>query len=662
VRRFPPEGRQRAVIENVKPEIDAGRFAAKRTVGDTVAVEADMFADGHDLLSAVLKFRRKKDPKWTEVPMAPLGNDRWRGEFAVEKIGGYLYTIEAWVDRFETWRQGLAKKIAAGHEVSLDLQAGASLVDDAAQRAVRDDRAKLQRHAAALRAGAEKKVAAKIEGDDELLRLMQKYPDRRFATRYDKELAVVVDREKARFSTWYELFPRSFGKPGAHGSFADLERALPYVASMGFDVLYLPPIHPIGRRHRKGKNNALSAAPSDPGSPWAIGSEEGGHKSVHPELGTVEDFKRLVAKAKDNGLEISIDIAFQCAPDHPYVKEHPEWFRKRPDGTVQFAENPPKKYEDIVPLDFETEAWRELWAELRDVVFFWIDQGVRLFRMDNPHTKPFRFWDWLVAEVKARHPDVIFLSEAFTRPKIMYRLAKAGLTQSYTYFTWRRTKAEIVEYFEELTETEVREFFRPSLWPNTPDILMDYLQEGGRPAFVARYILAATLGSNCGIYGPAFELGENRPREPGSEEYLNAEKYEIKRWDLEKADSLKDLIAAVNRIRKENPALQSDWSLKFHPIDNDRLICYSKRAGDGSNGERANTILTVVNLNPRNTESGWVNLSLAALGLDRDGPYEVHDLLSDARYVWRGAKNYVELNPNKLPAHIFRIEERTQPH
>jgi starch synthase (maltosyl-transferring) len=655
VNRLPQDGRQRAVIENVKPEIDAGRFPVKRTVGEKVTVEADIFADGHDLLSAVLKVRRKQYDQWTETPMAPFGNDRWRGEFAVEEIGAYLYTIEAWVDRFETWRQGLKKKVDAGQDVSLDLLAGVLLVERAVRRATGEDKRKLREHEAALRSDAENKVAREI--DDGLTRLMEKYPDRRFAARYEKNLAVVVDREKARFSTWYEAFPRSFArKPGAHGTFQDLEQSLPYVASMGFDVLYLPPIHPIGRSHRKGKNNALTAAPEDPGSPWAIGSEEGGHKSIHPKLGTLEDFKRLVGKAKERGLEIALDIAFQCSPDHPYVKEHPEWFRKRPDGTVQFAENPPKKYEDIVPLDFESEAWRELWQELKGVVLFWADQGVKIFRMDNPHTKPIRFWDWLTAGVKERHPDVIFLSEAFTRPKIMYRLAKAGLTQSYTYFTWRRTKAELIEYFEELTQTDVREFFRPNLWPNTPDILMDYLQEGGWSFFVSRYILAATLGANCGIYGPAFELGENEPREPGSEEYLNAEKFEVKRWDLEKPDSLKELIAAVNRIRKENPALQSDWSLRFHAVGNDRLICYSKQSGD-----RTNTVLTVVNLAPVSTESGWVNLSLEALGLDANESYQVHDLLTDAKYVWRGARNYVELDPKKIPAHIFRVENHDQP-
>ena len=648
--RLPADGRQRAVIENVKPEIDAGQFPIKRIVGETVVVEADIFADGHDLLRAVLKHRSRHKDAWTETEMEPIGNDRWSGSFTVEDMGRYLYTLEAWVDRFETWRCGLEKKIAAGQDVSSDLLAGAALVQDAVRRADDEDKDDLKAVAAMLRSHAEKKTVPEIGPD--LLRLMKQYPDRRFATRYEKELAVTVDRKKAGFSTWYELFPRSFtNRPAAHGTFRDLEQSLPYVASMGFDVLYLPPIHPIGRSHRKGKNNVLGAGARDPGSPWAIGSEEGGHKSIHPQLGTLEDFKRLIAKTKEYGMEIALDIAFQCSPDHPYVNQHPEWFRKRPDGTVQYAENPPKKYEDIVPLDFETKAWRSLWEELKSVVVYWAEQGVRIFRLDNPHTKPFRFWDWLVREVKTQFPDVIFLSEAFTRPKIMQRLAKGGLTQSYTYFTWRRGKAELVEYFEELTETELKEYFRPHLWPNTPDILMDYLQQGGRPAFMARYVLAATLGANCGIYGPAFELIENRPREAGSEEYLNSEKYEIKRWDLEKPDSLKDFIAAVNRIRKENAALQSDRGLHFHALDNPQMICYSKSTAD-----KENVVLTVVNLDWKYVQSGWVDLSLEPLGLGAGETYRVHDLLADARYTWRGARNYVELRPSAIPAHIFRIE------
>ena len=588
--------------------------------------------------------------------MKLLGNDRWRGQFAVEEMGRYRYTIEAWVDRFKTWHQGLIKKIEAAQEVDSDLLAGAKLVEEASEHASGADAKRLREYARALDTAGRGKAPENISRlvDEELPRLMEQYPDRRFSTYYDKELAVVVDREKARFSAWYEIFPRSFAsKPTAHGTFKDLERTLPYIASIGFDVLYLPPIHPIGQSYRKGKNNAIMAAPDDPGSPWAIGSDEGGHKSVHPQLGTLEDFKRLITKAREQGLEIALDIAFQCTPDHPDVKQHPEWFRKRPDGTIQYAENPPKKYQDIYPLDFETERWRELWDELRDVVLFWIKQGVRIFRVDNPHTKPFSFWEWLIGEVKKDYPDAIFLSEAFTRPKVMYRLAKLGFTQSYTYFAWRNTKAELTDYFTELTQTEVREFFHPNLWPNTPDILTEYLQFGGRPAFMTRLVLAATLGANYGIYGPAFELCENQPREAGSEEYLNAEKYEIKRWDIERSNSLKDLIARVNRIRKENPALQSDLGLRFHQVDNDHLICYSKQTED-----LANIILSVVNLDPHHTQSGWVNLSLEALGLDPTEPYQVHDLLTNARYLWHGAQNYVELNPQVIPAHIFRVRHR----
>ncbi|HEY1265875.1 MAG TPA: alpha-1,4-glucan--maltose-1-phosphate maltosyltransferase [Candidatus Binatia bacterium] len=648
MRRFPADGRQRAVIEHVEPEIDGGRFAIKRVVGESVTVEADIFTDGQDLLSAVLQYHRG-DGDWMEVAMRPLGNDRWRAEFSLESLGQYFYTIESWIDRFKTWRGGIDKKIAARQDVSPDLLLGAAIVQETAKRANGDDKQKLHRYAAALRSAAESPSAAL---DEELDRLMEKYPDRRFATHYKKVLAVTVDRPRAAFSTWYELFPRSFtNRPDSYGTFRDLEQALPYVASMGFDVLYLPPIHPIGRAHRKGKNNALAAAAGDPGSPWAIGSEDGGHKSIDPRLGTLDGFRRLVSKAKEHNLEVALDIAFQCSPDHPYVKEHPEWFRMRPDGSVQYAENPPKKYEDIVPLDFDTKAWRDLWEELKSVIFYWAEQDVRIFRLDNPHTKPFRFWDWLVREVKKEFPDVLFLSEAFTRPKIMQRLAKAGLTQSYTYFTWRRTKAELVEYFEELIDTGMKEYFRANLWPNTPDILMDYLQQGGRPAFMARYVLAATLGANCGIYGPAFELMENRPKEAGSEEYLNSEKYEIKRWDLEKPDSLKEFIATVNRIRKENPALQSDRRLRFHAIDNPEMICYSKRTADSSN-----VILTVVNLDWKYVQSGWIDLALDELGVTPGATYKVHDLLTGARYTWRGARNYVELRPNAVPAHILRLE------
>jgi starch synthase (maltosyl-transferring) len=650
------DSRRRVVIESVRPEIDGGRFPAKRTVGEKVVVEADVFADGHDALSCVLLYRKEGALQWIEVPMEALVNDRWRGEFTVTELGHYCYTLQAWVEPFHSWRQDLRKKVDAGQDVSVELLVGASLVREARGRASGDDKKRLQSTATAL---ARKGISARklrLALDEGLAKLVSRYSDRRFATTHERELTVVVDRERARFSTWYEMFPRSCAlKPGRHGTFKDCEKRLPYIAAMGFDVLYLPPIHPIGHTHRKGKNNATVAGPKDPGSPWAIGAEEGGHKAVNPLLGTLKDFCRLMDKAKEFSIEIALDISFQCSPDHPYVKEHPTWFRWRPDGTLQYAENPPKKYEDIYPFDFETEDWQGLWEELKSIVLFWIEQGVRIFRVDNPHTKPFAFWEWLIDEVKRDHPEVIFLSEAFTRPKIMYRLAKLGFSQSYTYFAWRNTQWEFTQYFTELTQTDVREYFRPNLWPNTPDILTEYLQSGGRPAFMTRLVLAATLGASYGIYGPAFELCEDRPREPSSEEYLNAEKYEIKQWELDRPDSLKDFIARVNRIRRENPALQSDWGLSFHQVNNEQLICYSKGTED-----LRNVIVVVVNLDPNYTQSGWVELDLEALGLDPREPYQVHDLLTDARYLWQDHRNYVELNPHVLPAHIFHLRRRVR--
>jgi starch synthase (maltosyl-transferring) len=645
------DGRTRVVIEGVKPEIDGGRFPIKRTVGEKVVVEADVLADGQEVLFSVLLYRKEGAPQWTEVPMEPLVNDRWRGEFTVSELGRYRYTLQAWVNPFQSWRQDLQKRIDAGQDVSVDVLVGAELVWGASRRARGDDKKRLQSAAATLTGKGNSARKARLALDEQLASLVVRYSDRRSVTTYERELTVEVDRELTRFSTWYEMFPRSCApEPGRHGTFRDCEERLPYIAAMGFDVLYLPPIHPVGHTHRKGKNSSPAAGPREPGSPWAIGSEEGGHKAVHPQLGTLEDFHRLVDKAREHSIEIALDISFQCSPDHPYVREHPTWFRRRPDDTVQYAENPPKKYEDIYPFDFETEDWRELWEELKSIVLFWVGQGIRIFRVDNPHTKPFAFWEWLIDEIKRDHPEVILLSEAFTRPKIMYRLAKLGFSQSYTYFAWRNTKWEFSQYFTELTQTEVREYFRPNLWPNTPDILTEYLQSGGRPAFMTRLVLAATLGASYGIYGPAFELCENRPREPGSEEYLNSEKYEIKQWELDRPDSLKDFIARVNRIRRENPALQSDWSLFFHQVGNEQIICYSKRSDD-----LKNVILVVVNLDPRYTQSGWVELDLGELGLDPDESYQVHDLLTGARHLWQGRRNYVELDPRVVPAHVFRL-------
>ena len=650
------DGRSRVIIENVAPEIDGGVFAVKRVCGESVVVEADIFADGHEVISGVLLFRREAEKHWQETPLRFVVNDRWRAAFGVQEIGRYRYTIAAWIDRFKSWRRDLQKRAEVNEHTELDFLSGALLIEATAERASGSDKKRLADLVKFLRdknSALSAKLATALGAD--LLELIERHPDRRSESLYPLELAVVVDREKARFSAWYEMFPRSASASGRHGTFKDCESLLSYVASMGFDTLYLPPIHPIGYTHRKGKNNSTEAAPSDPGSPWAIGSRDGGHKSIHPELGTLDDFKHFVAKAENLGLEVALDLAYQCSPDHPYVSEHPQWFRWRPDRTVQYAENPPKKYQDIYPLDFTTDQWRELWEELKSIVEFWREQGIRVFRVDNPHTKPLPFWEWLIATMKKDHPEVIFLAEAFTRPKVMYRLGKVGFTQSYSYFSWRNTRAEITQYFQELMQTEVREYFRPNLWPNTPDILPEYLQIGGRAAFMTRFVLAATLGANYGIYGPAFELLENHPREPGSEEYLDSEKYEIKQWNRESADSLKDFIARVNRIRKENPALHSDWSLRFHEIDNEQMICYSKQTEDLDN-----VIVVVVNLDPHHVQSGWVNIPLQLLRLDPADSYQAHDLLAGSRFLWHGEKNYVELDPKSGPAHILRLRRRVR--
>jgi starch synthase (maltosyl-transferring) len=648
------EGRKRVIIESVAPEIDAGQFPIKRIVGDTVVVEADVLTDGHDAISVVLQYRTEAGTQWTEVPMEPLVNDRWRGTFKVQELGLYRYTLLAWVDQFKSWSRDLAKRVEAGQDVTLDLLIGAGLVEAAGKRAPLIHAGWLRTFAEAMRAGGADGARQALSA--ELAALMYRHAERLVATKYEKELTVVVDRQRARFGAWYELFPRSASSsPGQHGTFKDVEARLPYIASMGFDVLYLPPIHPIGRSFRKGRNNSTDPTPDDPGSPWAIGSAEGGHKAIHPQLGTLEDFRHLVESAAEYGIELALDIAFQCSPDHPYVTEHPEWFRRRPDGTIQYAENPPKKYQDIYPFDFETEHWRELWDELKSIVQFWADQGVRIFRVDNPHTKPFAFWEWLITEIKRDCPEAVFLAEAFTRPKVMYRLAKVGFTQSYNYFPWRNTRQELTQYLTELTRTQVREFFAANLWPNTPDILPEYLQYGGRPAFLTRLILAATLGPSYGIYGPPYELCENRPLAPDREEYLDSEKFEVRYWDVDRPDSLRQLISRVNQARRENTAFQSNHNLRFHAADNEQIIAYSK-----SNADESNQVLVVVNLDPHHKQSGFIDLPLDELGIDARQPYQAHDLLTDARYLWQGTHNYVELNPETVPAHIFVIRRRVR--
>ncbi|MEX1073841.1 MAG: alpha-1,4-glucan--maltose-1-phosphate maltosyltransferase [Burkholderiales bacterium] len=647
------DGRVRAVIDAVWPAVDGGRFAVKRVAGEALEVEAHCFADGHDVLRAVLAWRGEDAAAWQEVEMRPLGNDVWRAQFTPAEIGRYRYTVAAWVDRFATWRHDFERREDAD-DVRIAALAGAEVVEQTAARATGAEAQQLKDWAARLRAAKQLDEIRAAALDEAMAAIAARHPDRSLEARWDIGMPLVVDRERARFSTWYELFPRSAAaEPGRHGTFKDVEKRLPYVAELGFDVLYLPPIHPVGRERRKGRNNAVAAAPDDVGSPWAIGAKEGGHKAIHPQLGTHEDFRHLVKAAARHGLEIALDIAYQCAPDHPYVKAHPEWFRKRPDGSVQYAENPPKKYEDIYPFDFECEDWRALWQELRSVLDFWIAEGVKIFRVDNPHTKAFPFWEWAIAEVRRAHPDVLFLAEAFTRPKVMHRLAKLGYTQSYTYFAWRNTKQELTDYFTELAQGPGREYLRPSVWPNTPDILTEALQVGGRAAFMQRLALAATLAASYGVYGPAYELMEHRAREPGAEEYLDSEKYQLRHWDLERADSLRAYIAAFNRIRRENPALHADASLRFLPTDNEQLIAYAKQTPDG-----ANQIVCVVNLSPHHAHGGWVELDLGLLGIEPDRPYQMHDLLSGARYLWNGPRNFVQLDPQRSPAHVFRVRRR----
>jgi len=639
----------RVVIENVLPQVDGGRFPVKRVVGETVTVTADIHADGHDRLFGFLKYRPAPSSPWVLLPLKPLPNDAWTAVFQVIELGDYEYTLEAWIDRFATWRTELEKKIAAGQEVKNEFIEGAQLLQAAAARATGQENYFLNEQAKALLQKSSVEARLKLMASDSLTEALIRYGDRHVTTVYAPTLHVSVEPERARYGAWYEMFPRSAKTTHKHGAtLRDAEMQLDYVARMGFDVLYLPPIHPIGKSFRKGPNNIAQAKPGDPGSPWAIGAEEGGHKAIHPDLGTLKDFDHFVAAARKKSLSIALDIAFQCSPDHPYVREHPEWFRHRPDGSIKYAENPPKKYEDIYPLDFECEAWEALWNELRDVVLFWISHGVVIFRVDNPHTKPYAFWEWMIKEIRAKHPETIFLAEAFTRPKVMAQLAKVGFSQSYSYFTWRNTKVELTEYFTELTQTPVREYMRPNLFVNTPDILHAYLQTGGRPASLIRLFLAATLGATYGIYGPAFELVDVRAI-AGTEDYQDSEKYQIRQWDLDQPGTLREWITQVNHLRKTHPALQWDHSLRFHEIQNDGLLAYSKTSVDGKD-----IILTVINLDPVNPREGWMRFDVKTMA--KETAYPMHELLSDAHYTWHGEWNFVRIDPGLCPAQIFHAE------
>jgi len=644
----------RIVVDRVRPEIDGGRFPVKRIVGESLTVEVDLVSDGHDRVDGVLLYRRSPEAKWEERSLVLVDGDRFRGTFPLAELGRWQYTVEGWIDAFASWLWGFRRKMDAGQDMAVELLDGARLIQSASTRAPKGDADTLAQ-AAAVMAGKlplGERIATCLDPD--LATLARRYPDRSMATRYSRVLEVVVDPPRARFSSWYELFPRSCGTEGRHGTFHDVEAQLPDIASMGFDVLYLPPIHPIGETFRKGPNNRETAGTGDPGSPWAIGGAAGGHKAIHPELGTLADFRQLVERARALNIEVALDIALQASPDHPYLKEHPEWFAARADGTIRYAENPPKKYQDIYPFDFTCPDWRALWEELRSIFVYWVEQGVRVFRVDNPHTKPIPFWEWCLTTLKRDYPELIFLAEAFTRPPVMNALAKAGFSQSYTYYTWRTTKDELTDYFQSLSRGEAAEYFRPNLWPNTPDILPEHLQFGTRATFISRLVMAGTLSPTYGIYGPPYELMERTSR-PDAEEYSDSEKYQLRAWDLNRADSLRPVIRRLNQIRHDLPALQANHGLRFHPTDNNVILCYSKRSPDGQS-----TVLVVVNLDPHHAHSAWLDLDPAALGLRADESFQAHDLLSDARYVWRGARNFVSIDPNLMPAHIFAIRHRVR--
>jgi len=663
---------RRVVVENLQPAVDEGRFPIKRTRGESIAVTADVFADGHDVLAGVLKYRGGSE--WTEVPLTPGDNDSWSASFTVAELGNCEYTVEAWIDRFGTWVKELVAKAGAGQDVASELLEGADIIQHAASVRLKpdttygndrdtanqeadvvsglsrtDEDLRLLEIADLLRSTQPQPERVAAARDPELRRLMEARPDRSASTTATAR-RVVVDPERARFSAWYEMFPRSCtSNPRRSGTFHEAEARLPAIADLGFDVVYLPPVHPIGTTHRKGRNNTLTATPGDPGSPWAIGSEAGGHTAVDPGLGTLDDFDRFVATARHLGMAVALDIAFQASPDHPWVREHPEWFRHRPDGSIRYAENPPKKYQDIYPFDFESRESAALWAALRDVFLFWISHGVTIFRVDNPHTKSFAFWEWAIADIRQKHPDAIFLAEAFTRPRVMQYLAKTGFNQSYTYFTWRNSASELRDYLTELTRTSVKEFMRPNFFANTPDILHEYLQTGGRPAFEVRLVLAAMLSGSYGIYS-GFELCENVPLRQGSEEYLNSEKYEIKPRDWQQPGNLNELIARVNEIRQAHPALQQNDTLAFHETENPAFLWFSKTAG-------TDRVFVVANTDPQWMQHGRIQMPIRELGIGPHQSYIVEDLLDGARYVWQGDWNYVKLDPTERVAHIFVIRD-----
>ena len=639
-----PATRRTVIIENVEPAVDGGRYAAKRVTGARVDVTADIFKEGHDTLAAFVLYRHESETGWREAPMRFVENDRWAGEIVVDTIGRWVFVIEALTDAFQSWLHDLEKRLDAKQDVTSELKEGAALVAAAAERAHGAEARRLSQHATLLTRGS-----ASAASDPDLAGLMARHHDRSNATRSAIEYPLQVDRERASFAAWYEFFPRSGSTPDRSATFKEAQVQLERAAAMGFDVVYLPPIHPIGRSHRKGRNNSLEAKPGDVGSPWAIGSSEGGHDAVHPDLGTLEDFDDFVAKAGELGLDVALDFAIQCSPDHPYVRQHPEWFFHRPDGTIKYAENPPKKYQDVYPVNFYGDDVAPLWAEMKRVVEFWISHGVKTFRVDNPHTKPVVFWEWLIREIQRQHPDVIFLAEAFTRPKMMKVLAKVGFTQSYTYFTWRNEKWEITQYLQEITTAPVADYFRGNLWPNTPDILHATLVRGGRPAFKLRLVLAATLSSLYGVYS-GYELAENVPVAPTSEEYLDSEKYQVKVRNWDAPGNLVEFITRVNTIRRKNPALQRYRNLTFYDADNPHILWYGKATEN-----RDNLIFVAANLDPTVERESMVSVPIEQLGIGWNQTYKMHELLSDRVYEWQGPRGFVKLYPGVDPAQIFRL-------
>lgn len=639
------QGKSRVIIENVQPVVDNGLYMAKRTVGENVTVTASIFGDGHDHIRAEVLYKKQGAKSWDKVELQATYNDEWSASFYVLETGIYVFTIHAWIDHFETWYDGFKKKAAAKVDVKVELMEGIIFLQKLATI-----NPALSGNADRLEKAGNSQYAIELVLSDDFASLVHANPLKENETELQEVIKIQVEYAKANFSAWYEFFPRSASlESGKHGTFQDCIRLLPRVAAMGFDVLYFPPIHPIGKINRKGKNNNVRSEGGEPGSPWAIGSDEGGHKSILPALGTLGDFKKLIGEARKLGIEVAMDIAFQCAPDHPYVKEHPEWFKQRPDGTIQYAENPPKKYQDIYPFNFENDNWKGLWEELKSVFFFWIEQGVSVFRIDNPHTKPIPFWQWVIAEVQKVHPDTIFLAEAFTRPKIMDSLGKVGFTQSYTYFTWRTSKQELIEYVTGLVNGPSRNYFRPNFWPNTPDILPYQLQHQGENIFILRFALAATLSSNYGVYGPSYEFYENTPL-TGREEYFNSEKYEVRHYDWKRTNRMTDIMSLLNKIRKQNPALHSTWNTQFCAIENNQIVAYLKATDDLSN-----IILVVVNLDPHTGQSGYIQLPKERLRLGSKINIKLHDLITDEYYTWTQEWNFVDLNPNKMPFHLFKL-------